>query len=551
MEATSRLTAVLRRPRLLGVLLAALAFIQSTTPSLMTRSWYFQGAVSGVSTALGYALGALLTWLVVLGLTAMGRRPEPLDEARDVRLRSALLVVLVLVLVWASRRSVRMHRWTWERLDHDPNRAWLVYGGTLLVTALVLVALFALAGAYAWLRNRTARLGARWLPRWAALTVATVLATWLVVTALNDWVYQRTLDGFNEAFTISDLEIEGNTTAPTSRLRSAGPASQVDWDEVGDEGRRFLTRGPSVEQLGEWTDDEPLEPVRVFVGRATSDDPQVRTTLAMAELERFGAFEREVVLVVVPTGTGWVNEQIVQPVEYLHGGDVATVSMQYSHLPSPLAFLTEASAAQDSANALIDAVHARLAGIEASRRPQLLVAGESLGSFGGSAAYASLEELTQRTDASLWVGPPPTMHLRREAERRRVGGSLQIKPELGGDSEILFANRASDIVGQPRAVFLQQADDAIVWWDWSTALVEPDWLKEPLDPAVNPEMRWYPISTFLNLAVDMVVSTAFEEDQGHRYGTQATLAWAAMLAPDGWDAARVADLRVHLAEDAS
>ena len=71
--------------------------------------------------------------------------------------------------------------------------------------------------------------------------------------------------------------------------------------------------------------------------------------------------------------------------------------------------------------------------------------------------------------------------------------------------------------------------------------------QEPLDPAVNPEMEWYPVTTFLNLAVDMAVSTAFEHDQGHKYGTQPLLAWAAMLQPAGWSPDRVTELRAALA----
>lgn len=232
----------------------------------------------------------------------------------------------------------------------------------------------------------------------------------------------------------------------------------------------------------------------------------------------------------------------------MYGGDVATVSMQYSHLPSPLAFLTEADSARRAGQELIGAVRSRIDSMPEAERPLFLVAGESLGSFGGSAAYDDLDHLVRTTDASLWIGPPATVGLRREAERNRTPGSLQIKPELGDGSTVLFANRTGDIVGNPRAVFLQHADDAIVWWDWSDMWKEPDWLAEPLDPAVNPDMEWYPVSTFLNLAVDMAVATAFEEDQGHKYGTQPALAWAAMLQPEGWDEERVSTLRAHLAE---
>lgn len=541
-------TAALRRPRLLGLLLAAVAFAQSLAPTLTARDWYFQGLVSGVAVAIAYGIGALLTWLGELALRAVDRRPTPLSEEQDVRLRVGLLLVLTVALAYLTRSAVRAHRWTWERLGHDPGDAWVALGGTILLTLVVFVLLLGLVRLYVWIRDRSIGLGRRWLPRWVAIGVGTVFATWLIATALSDWVYQRSLDALNEAFTLSDLEIEDAMDPPTSRLRSAGPASEVAWEEVGDEGRRFLSRGASTELLGEWTVDGAAarEPVRVFVGRATSSDPDAQSALALAELERFDAFERQAVLVVIPTGTGWVNEQIVQPVEYLHGGDVATVAVQYSHLPSPLAFLTEAEAARESARALVAAVQDRIEQSPPDERPQLLVAGESLGSFGGSAAFDSLDELVATTDASLWVGPPPTMHLRREAERNRRAGSLQIKPVVGDGTEILFASRASDVVGHPRSVFLQQADDAIVWWDWPTAYEEPDWLDEPLDPAVNPQMRWYPVTTFLNLAVDMALSTTFEEEQGHMYGTQPTLAWTAMLAPRGWDAEKVARLRAEL-----
>ena len=150
----------------------------------------------------------------------------------------------------------------------------------------------------------------------------------------------------------------------------------------------------------------------------------------------------------------------------------------------------------------------------------------------------------------MWIGAPSSVHLRTQAEEQREPGSPQIRPVWRGGTQVLFANRASDLTDEQvdgvRAVFLQQADDAIVWWDWPVAWERPDWLSEPLDPAVNPDMRWYPVTTFLNLAVDMAVATAFDEDQGHKYGTQPALAWRAMLAPAEWDDTAFAGLLAEL-----
>jgi uncharacterized membrane protein len=59
-----------------------------------------------------------------------------------------------------------------------------------------------------------------------------------------------------------------------------------------------------------------------------------RAELALEELKRVGGFSRSVLVVATPTGTGWLDPGAVDTVEYLHAGDTAIVSMQYSHLPS-------------------------------------------------------------------------------------------------------------------------------------------------------------------------------------------------------------------------
>jgi uncharacterized membrane protein len=53
-------------------------------------------------------------------------------------------------------------------------------------------------------------------------------------------------------------------------------------------------------------------------------------------MERVGAFDRSLIMLVSPTGTGYVNYVAVAAAAYLTRGDVATVTMQYSKRPSPL-----------------------------------------------------------------------------------------------------------------------------------------------------------------------------------------------------------------------
>lgn len=544
-----RLPRFLSSPSLLGLSFAVVALHQSMAPTLLVRNWYFQGVVTGVAMVLGYAVGALLQrgvlWLWRLGARAWEERqgravPRP-TEATAQKLHLGFLVVLAVLAVLAVVDTIQMQRWTWERLHHNPDLGARLLMGTALVAAAVAGLLYGIYALFRWLRSRGTWLADKVLPRWIAAGLATVLALYVLTFALNNWVYQRTLDGLNETFTIGDSEIEQRFSPPASTLRSGGAESEIAWEDLGREGRRFVNRGPSVEQIAalDPTEKETVEPIRVFVGRQNADELEQRVEMAMEEMERFGAFERELVLVVIPTGTGWINEQIVEPLEYMFSGDVATVAMQYSHLPSPLAFLTEAQAAQATGEALISAVRERLATIPEDERPTFAVAGESLGTFGASGAFDGLQDVLDSTDASLWVGPPSSVHLRLQAENERTEDSLQIKPTWSAGDRVLFANRAADLTGLEdrdlEAVFLQQADDAIVWWDWPTLWEQPDWLSEPLDESVNPEMRWYPVSTMLNLAVDMAVATAFDDEQGHKYGTQPTLAWRAMFNPEGWD----------------
>ena len=117
--------------------------------------------------------------------------------------------------------------------------------------------------------------------------------------------------------------------------------SLIDWAAMGKYGREFVTTGPDAEDISAFTGRPALDPIRVYVGRANGDTSQARAELALAELRRQGAFERKVLIVTSPTGTGWMDPGSHDPVEYMHNGDIATVGAQYSYLQSPLALILE------------------------------------------------------------------------------------------------------------------------------------------------------------------------------------------------------------------
>ncbi len=99
-----------------------------------------------------------------------------------------------------------------------------------------------------------------------------------------------------------------------------------------------------------------------------------RAALAVDELERVGGFDRSLLVVATPTGTGWLDPGAVDTIEYLHSGDTAIVSMQYSYLPSWITILVDPLRSRDSARALFDAVYERWKSFPKDRRPQALCA---------------------------------------------------------------------------------------------------------------------------------------------------------------------------------
>ena len=69
-------------------------------------------------------------------------------------------------------------------------------------------------------------------------------------------------------------------------------------------------------------------------------DRAERVDLALAEMDRTGAWDRSLLMLISPTGTGYVNYcATAAAVQYLTRGDVATVTMQYSKRPSPLSLV--------------------------------------------------------------------------------------------------------------------------------------------------------------------------------------------------------------------
>jgi uncharacterized membrane protein len=102
-----------------------------------------------------------------------------------------------------------------------------------------------------------------------------------------------------------------------------------------------------------------------------------------------------------------------------------------------------------------------------------------------------------------------------------------------------------------RIVYLQYASDAITFFDYRDLYRRPDWMALPRGPDVVPELRWNPVVTMLQLALDMAVATTTPIGYGHVYAPEHYVnAWLEVLGIEGWAADDIARLKQHLAREA-
>ena len=538
---------LVRRSRLLPAGLAfAIGFAcLSLTPSLLPRSPLAQGVVSGAAAASGYGVGVFVAWCW-RGLRDRPREPWP-DLARSV-----LLVGGVAALLTSLAAGVR-----WQADAHDlaGTEATPVAFVLLVppVTVVVAVLFLGLARGARAASRRVARLLERRLKPSVARVLGVVSVGFVAWALLSGVAADAGLRALDASFALGDLETPEGVERPSTPLRSGSEESLVDWDGLGVEGRTFVGTGPTAEEITGLTDRPSIEPIRVFAGLGNAEDTEQQAALAVADLERAGGFERQHLLVVTTTGTGWVEPSAASGFEYVTGGDSAIVGMQYSHLPSWLSFVVDSARARDAGRALFDAVYARWSTLPFDERPELHVFGESLGSFGAEAAFSGEFDLANRTSGALLVGPPNFNPLYRSFIEDRDVGSREVEPVYREGRIIRFTTKAER--PQPedepwpgsRVLYLQHASDPVTWWSPDLLLTRPDWLEETRGDDVPGAMQWIPWITFLQVSADLAAAFSTQPAHGHNFSGEHAAGWVNVLQPEGWTPDITERLRQELA----
>ncbi|MBC7300034.1 MAG: alpha/beta-hydrolase family protein [Nocardia sp.] len=539
-----------------GLVLATLFFGLSVTPSLVPRDWLFQGLISGINAAIGYGLGCVLEWVFHRWV-----RPHlPISGPSD-RVRYAIkATVLAGCGLVAAVMLVQSARWQRE-ITSLMGMAGTTTPAYLRTGLLSLAVGVAVVAAYRTVRVMVlglARQLNRWVrvPREVAPAAGLLVLVVLAVTIFNGVATRAFFAVANSAFSVRNDRTTPYAVQPIAPERSGSPGSLAPWETLGFEGRWFVSNGPSAAAITEVTGKTAREPVRAYVGLESVTRDQTAAQLAVAELERTKAFEREAMVVVTTTGTGWVNGMAAGAVEYLYGGDTAIVATQFSYLPSVLSFLSDREKAAAASRELFDAVYERWSAQPAGERPKLFVYGESLGSQGSEEAFDGLGDLREEVDGALWVGPPNSNRLWRQFVERRDPGTPAVAPIYADGLVVRFADDATDLERPepwraPRIAYLQHPSDPIVWWSADLILTRPDWLREPRGADVSTQMRWAPFVTFWQVTADLTNAQGVSDGHGHRYGSLVLDGWLAVAAPPGVSEDVVESIRaaVESAED--
>ena len=537
-----------RRYTFTGTAVGMVFLLLSMTPSLLPRGPLFQGLVSGVAGAIGYALGVFGVWLVRF----MQSRT---DSPRPPRWAWTLLVVLgALGLVFGI-----FYFYYWQDHVRDlmgvPRLKWFNYLQAGAISVVLLFALVEIGQLFGRLVAVLARQLGRVAPPRVSFVVTVGLLLALGIAILNGVVVRGTMGLLNKTFSSVNDEIDASLPAPTTALRSGGPGSLTSWASLGHQGRIFLHGGPTVAQLREFNNAPATEPIRAYAGLNSAKGIRATAELAAAELERQGGLKRKVIAVATTTGTGWINAAEADSLEYMYNGDTAIVSMQYSFLPSWLSFLVDKENARQAGQALFEAVDKKVRTMPEAQRPKIVVFGESLGSFGGEAPFLSPNNIIARTNGALFSGPTFQNTMRDSVTVNRDAGSPEWLPIFDDGANVRFAARAEDLGrpdkpwDNPRIVYLQHASDPIAWFNPELLFAEPDWLREPRGYDVSQDMKWIPVVTFLQVSADMAVAVDVPDGHGHRYVKDVVNAWEAVLKPPGWTPEKTEQLRGRVTQD--
>ncbi|HEY6608439.1 MAG TPA: alpha/beta-hydrolase family protein [Candidatus Limnocylindria bacterium] len=551
-----------RSTSLTGIGIGLLFWFVSLMPTLIPRGWIVQGVTSGACLAIGYGIGLLAARWV--GRLRSRWLPDTKTSRQPAIVRLVARIACVTVVV------IGIAAWTtWQNDARDlvgmPHLAW--WEGP----PMVLLSLGCAIG-FIWIG---ARIGAglraidrfmhRRLPHRTAVGATIVVVVVGAFVIGGEVVFRGVGVAANVIYEALDQGTNPGIDPPTRGTVSGSPESLVAWETMGRWGRDFAAGVTSRDQLLAYhgADAEVRDPIRVFVGMRTVDSVEERARLAVRELERAGAFERSVLVVWIPAGSGWMDPNAARALEQLHSGDTAIAAIQYSYLPSFFSWALDSSRAIEAGTVLFDAVHDRWADLPETDRPQLIVFGASLGAGGaeapfvGADAASSVANFAARADGALLVGSLRQNTILRQVTAAREPGTPFWQPvyDAGTSVRFMFGELGRPALdagwASPRILFLQHPSDPVSYWGFGDIWSAPEWMVDPRGTGVPAIGGWFPIVSTIQAMADIAFQSSLPPGYGHDYRREYADAFARVAPPASWTDADTARLEAYLAEDAA
>lgn len=524
---------------LIGVVGALVMYGVSVSPSLLARSWQWHAVASGVLSAVGYIVGLTIQRFYALVVPRLG---VEITAPRSVSIAFRAVLLLGFFL-WFLRWLLQSYRER-KRANHLVGMRGETLGEYLLGTFcafILMLALLGIAWGLQWIGRAIVIVLSRWMHMVFALALSLLILVVIVYALTSQVLLKLGINFFTRHARKMNNRTAKGIVQPQVPERSGSPQSRSSWRAVGGQGRVFLGRGPSRADIEAVTGCSAMEPIRVYAGMPEEGQSlQSAADLVVEELHRTGAFDRAVILIATSTGSGWVDEWQVQPLEYLTRGNCATASMQYSFVPSSINFLTDLDVSEEAAVILFETVRRAVDEIPEDRRPALLVCGESLGAYASQHVFSGIVDVLSRTDGALWVGTPAFTPMHAELTAIRHRGSPEVAPVVANGRHVRFVNVPenlwSDVYGRelgdwnfPRVVYAQHPSDPVVWWNSELVWHKPDWISEKVDGDVSLRMQYTRGATYIQVLVDMPVAGTAPGGHGHTYHEELIPLWEAIL----------------------
>ena len=524
-----------------GILGAEVATWAAIWPSLLPRPWW----VTALNVAIGQAVGHFFAASAAFGLKnilhAAGKRPQDHLTPRLKRNAHWILGTITIVTMAKSVRNQGIQAdLVGKSIDRGPAQAAIGLSlGTLGYGALLLLG----EGVQFTASKLSQQLG-RAVPMLVAWPV-TIAAFILATAALSDRVVLRR---FIHSASVRAQKINRSvfpgSIMPWEPERSGSPWSYERWTAVGAHGRRFLSGGPRARDITEVMEfTRAREPIRIYAGLMSGRTVRGQVRRVLVEMERTGAFHRNTIVIQMPSGSGWVSEWMAAAPEFLTKGNCASVSLQYSILPSAFAYVVDKKAPIEAAQLLIRAVRNRLDSMPEDNRPKLYLGGESLGAYAHLDGYEDFADLLESCDGAVFTGPPSMTKLLGNLEHD--AGSLERAPVIDGGRHIRFATAAAhtrhDAFGRsyehdwqrPRVLIAQHTSDPIVWWSSKLIYRRPTWMHEPTPSTLYADtfhaMSWAPLISFWQIGLDQINSLNVPGGHGHNYHEETFWYWDSVL----------------------